>query len=239
MKIEFSFEFPTREDWKRIHSASAFKKIYPILDSLESSEHLTGDFARDLELKGWLYELRQRIEDTAISYYFMMFYYKKGIPDKRWSISPGINGASVQYYPDFEEVHYSIKVWFDYFSDTLYYKLFSAWDVVGHVLNMKYGLNIKKKGVYFSTAYKKLGDKDKNLHDCLKNIIDSPVYERANEIRNDITHNYIPHGAHMVVHRSNKSTTIGPKQYRPSEEIVTNVQEALDLFATTLRCISE
>lgn len=239
MKIEFSFEFPTREDWKRIHSASAFKKIYPILDSLESSEHLTGDFARDLELKGWLYELRQRIEDTAISYYFMMFYYKKGIPDKRWYISPGINGASVQYYPDFEEVHYSIKVWFDYFSDALYYKLFSAWYVVGHVLNVKYGLNIKKKGVSFSTAYKKLGDKDKNLHDCLKNVIDSPVYKRANEIRNDITHNYLPHSAHMVVHSSNKSTTIGLKQYIPSEEIVTNVQETLELFATTLQCISE
>jgi len=120
------WEFPTQENWRRIHNASTFKKIYLILDSLESSEHLTGDFARDLELKGWLYELRQRIEDTAISYFFIMFYYKKGIPDKRWSISPGANGESVQYYPDFKEVHFHIKMWFDYFSDTLYYKLFSA-----------------------------------------------------------------------------------------------------------------
>lgn len=106
-------------------------------------------------------------------------------------------------------------------------------------MKVKYDLNIKKKEVYFSTAYKKLEDKDKNLHDCLKNVIDSPVYKRANEIRNDITHNYLPHSAHMVVHSSNKSTTIGLKQYIPSEEIVTNVQEALELFATTLQCISE
>ena len=125
------FEFPVREDWKRIHSASAFKKIYSVLDSLESSEHLTGDFARDLELKGWFYEIRQRVEDTAISYFFMMFYYEKGIPDKRWYSSPGINGASVQYYPDFEEVHFHIKMWFDFFSDTLLLSI----SAMGHILN--------------------------------------------------------------------------------------------------------
>ncbi len=233
------FEFPTREDWKRIHSVSAFKKIYPVLDSLESSEHLTGDFARDLELKGWFYEIRQRIQDTAISYFFMMFYYEKGIPDKRWYISPGTSGESVQYYPDFEEVHWHIKMWFDFFSDTLYYKLFSAWNLIGHILKVKYDLEIKERDVYFSTAFKKLGDKDKNLCCCLKNVIDSPVYERANEIRNDITHNYLPHSAHMVVRRCNQSTTIDLKEYITSEEIVTNVQGALELFVETLQCISE
>ena len=219
------FEFPVREDWKRIPSASAFKKIYSVLDRLESSEHLPGDFARDLELKGWFYEIRQRVGDTAISYFFMMFYYEKGIPDKRPWISPGKNGASVQYFPDFKEVHYSIKMWFDYFSDTLYYKLFSAWDVVGHILKVKYDLEIKERDVSFSTAFKKLGDgdKDKNLYDCLKKVKDSPVYQKAHRIRSDITHNYLPNTAHMVVRRCSQFTTIDLKEYITSEEIVTNV----------------
>ena len=233
------FEFPTREDWKRIHSVSAFTKIYSVLDSLESSEHLTGDFARDLELKGWFYEIRQRIKDTAISYFFMMFYYEKGIPDKRWYISPGTSGESVQYYPDFEEVHFHIKMWFDFFSDTLYYKLFSAWDLIGHVLKVKYGLDIRKERVYFGPAVDKLGDKDKNLYCCLKKVKESPVYQRAHKIRVDITHNYLPNTAHMVVRRCSQSTTIDLKEYISSEEIVTNVQGALELFATTLQCISE
>ena len=232
------FEFPTREDWKRIHSVSAFKKIYSVLDSLESSEHLTGDFARDLELKGWFYEIRQRVEDTAISYFFMMFYYEKGIPDKRWYSSPGINGASVQYYPDFEEVHFHIKRWFDFFSDTLYYKLFSAWDLIGHILKVKYDLEIKEREVYFSTAFKKLGDKEKNLRRCLKKVKDSPVYKEALKIRNNITHNYLPNTAHMVVLRHSQSTTIDLKEYKTSEEIVTNVRGTLELFAETLQCIS-
>ena len=232
------FEFPTREDWKRIHSVSAFTKIYSVLDSLESSEHLTGDFARDLELKGWFYEIRQRIKDTAISHFFMLFYYEKGIPDKRWYISPGTSGESVQYYPDFEEVHWHIKMWFDFFSDTLYYKLFSAWDLIGHILKVKYGLEIKERDVYFSTAFKKLGDKEKNLRCCLKKVKDSPVYKEALKIRNNITHNYLPNTAHMVVSRHSEFTTIDLKQYITSEEIVTNVQGALELFAETLQCIS-
>jgi len=232
------FEFPTREDWKRIHSVSAFKKIYSVLDSLESSEHLTGDFAKDLELKGWLYEMRQRVEDTAISYFFVMFYYEKGIPDKQWYKSPGANGASVQYFPDFKEVHYSIKMWFDYFSDTLYYKLFSAWDLVGHLLKVKYDFKIRKDSVSFSTALEKLKDKDTNLYNCLNSIKNSPVYKEAHKIRSDITHNYLPHTAHMVVHSGSKLTTIDLKQYIPSEEIVTNVREALELFTETLQCIS-
>ena len=232
------FEFPTREDWKRIHSVSAFTKIYSVLDSLESSEYLTGDFFRDLELKGWFYEIRQRIQDTAISYFFMMFYYEKGIPDKRWYISPGTSGESVQYYPDFKEVHWHIKMWFDFFSDTLYYKLFSAWDLIGHILKVKYDLEIKERDVYFSTAFKKLGDKEINLRCCLKKVKDSPVYEEALKIRNNITHNYLPNTAHMVVRRHSQFTTIDLKEYITSEEIVTNVQGALELFAETLQCIS-
>ena len=233
------FEFPTREDWRRIYNASAFEKIFPVLDSFGAKEHATDDFAKTIELSGWLYEIRQRISDTARSYCFMMFYYEKGIPDKRWYISPGTKGESVQYYPDFKEAHFHIKAWFDFFSDTLFYKLFSSWDVVGHVLNVKHDLKIETDKVYFGKAVDKLKDKDTNLHNCLNKVKNSTVYKKAHKIRRDITHNYLPNTAHMVVRRCSQSTTIDLKEYISSEEIVTNVQGALELFATTLQCISE
>ena len=129
-------------------------------------------------------------------------------------------------------------MWFDFFSDTLYYKLFSAWDLIGHILKVKYDLEIKERDVYFSTAFKKLGDKEKNLRCCLKKVKDSPVYKEALKIRNNITHNYLPNTAHMVVRRHSQITTIDLKEYITSEEIVTNVQGALELFAETLQCIS-
>lgn len=227
------FEFPTKEDWKRIYNASAFEKIFSVLDSFGAKEHTTDDFAKTIELSGWLYEIRQRISDTARSYCFMMFYYEKGIPDKRWYISPGTKGESVQYYPDFKEAHFHIKAWFDFFSDTLYYKLFSAWDLIGHALNVNYELKIDK--VYFDKAIEKLRDKDTNLHACLKNVKDSRAYQKAHGIRINITHNYLPNTAHMVVHRDSHVTTIGLKKYVTSEEIVTNVRETLELFTATLQ----
>lgn len=238
MNAEF-FEFPKQKDWKQIHNVSAFKKIYSVLDSLKFGEDPTDDFTRVLELKRWLYEMRKRVEDTAISYFFLMFYYEKGIPDRQWYKSPGTNGASVQYFPDFEEVHYSIKKWFDYFSDTLYYKLFSALDLVGHLLNVRYDLNIPKERVYFSTALKKLKDKDKNLYKCLNDIKNSQAFEKARSIRRDITHNYLPHSAGLDVKRCGQSITIDLKEYIPSEEIVANIREALKLFAKILQCISK
>jgi hypothetical protein len=163
----------------------------------------------------------------------MVFYYEKGIPDKRWYILPVTKGESVQYYPDFKEAHFHIKAWFDFFSDTLYYKLFSAWDLIGHALNTNYELEIHK--VYFDTAIKKLRKKNTNLHAVLKKLTDSQTYKDARRIRNDITHNYLPSTAHMVVHKDSHVTTIDLKKYVPSEEIVSNVRGALELFAETLR----
>lgn len=237
------FEFPTKEDWKRIYNASAFNKIYSMLDGLEDKEHTTLCFTQNIELSGWLYELRQGIGDIAISYCFMMFYYEKGIPDGRPYISPGTNGESIQYCPDSEPIHFHIKAWFDFFSDTLYYKLFSAWDVIGHILNLKYDLKIDIDKVYFGTAIGKLRKKDINLHACLNNVLCSSAYKTAHKNRVNITHNYLPSTAHMIARRDNNPelkgnvTHIDIKEYVKSEEIVTNVQEALELFAATLRYV--
>jgi hypothetical protein len=166
-----------------------------------------------------------------------MFYYKKGIPDKRWFVSPGQDGSSMQYYPDFEEVHYSIKIWFDYFSDTLYYKLFSAWDILGHILNVKYELKIPSDKVYFSTALQKMKGKDRSLYNCLDKIRNSPIYEKAHQIRRNITHNCLPRNAGINVIKRGKSVEVGLKEYIPSEKIVDNIHDTLRLLADTLNYI--
>ncbi len=88
------FEVPTREDWRRIYDASPFPKMFTMMDSFGAVERKTEDFAKILELNGWLYEIRQRMADTAKSYCLMTFYYEKGIPDKRPYITPGQHGDS-------------------------------------------------------------------------------------------------------------------------------------------------
>ena len=103
-----------------------------------------------------------------------MFHFTKGVPDDEWFISPGKNGESIQYYPHFEEKDHFTKAQFDYYADIFYYKLFSAWDTVGHVLNVLYELEIDK--ATFNEAVKKLKAVKPDLHAKLKPIVDSEKF---------------------------------------------------------------
>ena len=238
--IPEEFEFPTSEEWKQIYDRSPLGSVFSVLSnpgSLERIHHSLEDFAKAQEVEDWLYQIHHRMTDVATSYVLTMFYYGKGIPDKRWYISPGKDGASIQYYPDFADVHFRLKAWFDFYSDVLYYKLFSAWDLLGHVLNARYELGVDK--VYFGTAVRELQSKDKAMYVFLKITQDSPAYKRASRIRNDITHNYLPYtsGMSLCKSKAGSRTTIGLREYIPSDEVVANIHEVIDLFATTLQHI--
>jgi hypothetical protein len=238
-----ALEFPTKSDWKRIYNSSPFQGLFSLLAQLENSEFGEGkktqDFCAGIELQRYLYEVWQRLRDVARSYILMMYYYEKGIPDKRWYVSPSKDEHSIRYYPDFTERHFQIKGWFDFYSDTFYYKLFSAWDLVGHMINVAYGLGIKKRDVYFSAAVDALGKKgDEPLHKCLNKLQQSKRFKRAKNIRKDITHNYLPNVAGIKVHRSDDSKSLSLKaSYITSESVVANTQEALDLFAKTIEIL--
>lgn len=289
----YAFEFPTRIDWKRIYNSSPFKGLCSLISQLENSGFGTGnnvqEFPAGMELLGYLYEVKQRLGDVTISYIFMMYYYEKGIPDKCWYISPSKDGHSVQYFPDFAEKHFHIKGWFDFYSDTFYYKLFSAWDSVGHMINVAYGLSVKK--VSFSTAVKALNNRrNEILYKRLKELQNSTGFVKAKEIRNDIAHNYLPNTPRIRIYRGDVSkseiyprfkpiaklvykhknnvgeivpdssspitketaikkagkilhaktpntVSLGLSPYITSDEIVTNAQEMLGLFAKTMEIL--
>ena len=234
-------EFPTQEDWKRIYSASRFDQIFSLWDGIQARKGPRTDwsgFTKAMQLDGLMYEMRERLVDTARSYVFMMFFYGQGIPDKRWYVSPGNRGQSVQFFPDFKERHFVIKGWFDFYSDTSYYKLFSAWDLVGHILSVKYDLSPKKGRVNFKWAVKALTSKNATLRASLEEVRDSPAFQKANKLRNDISHNYLPYTTGIAIHRGEGVTGIGFKHYVPSAEIIANIQEALDLFGVTLQRIT-
>jgi len=238
-----ALEFPTKADWKRIYNSSPFQGLFSLLAQFENSDFgkdkKTQDFFAGMELQRYLYEVRQRLEDVVRSYILMMHYYGKGIPDKRSDVSPSKDGHTFQYYPDFTERHFHIKGWFDFYSDTFYYKLFSAWDLVGHMINVAYRLGIKKKDVYFSRAVKALENKgNEPLHKCLKELQESEGFKRAKDIRQDITHNYLPNVAGIKVYRSDDLKSLSLKaSYITSEEVVANAHEALDLFAKTIEIL--
>ncbi|HOY10312.1 MAG TPA: Cthe_2314 family HEPN domain-containing protein, partial [Candidatus Omnitrophota bacterium] len=155
----------------------------------------------------------------------------------RWSVSPGRDGCSVEYFPDFENIHYEIKKWFDYYSDVFYYKLFSALDIVGHILNNTQNLKIKKSKVSFSRSLRKLEGINDELFETINSINQNQDFKTAQEIRNDITHNYLPSSVGVSVTIDEKQGIVGERAYITSCDIINNINSMLKLFKQILDAI--
>lgn len=231
----------SEEEWNKILGASLFPDILKLIDVLKDTGKPYEDhfaFFLGIETSEYFFQLQHRIADAGISYMFMMHFYNKGIPDKHWFISPGRSGSSVEYFPDFEDKHHEIKRWFDYYSDVFYYKLFSALDIIGHILNNTQGLKIPKDKVSFARSLEKLKGVNGGLYSNLNDIREDQVFKKASKIRNDITHNYLPSSVGFSVTVDKRKGSLGQRSYITSQEIINNVNPMLQLFKMILDCLS-
>ena len=244
-------DFPTQDDIKRIYSTAPFqpframrKRIFIPLNKDESSTGPLTACLKSIEVTEILEQLHYKIMGAAKSYVLMSYFFEKGIPDDESYISPGKQGESVEFLPHFEPIHFEVKDWFDYFSDTFYYKLFSSLDMVGHFINLQYELGVKPKQVHFnSSLVNKLHTKDLHLHKGLKEILEDPIYLEANRLRNDITHNYLPGSAGLSVTREKgdgwEGIQLGIRAYTSSSAIMSNVQQAVSLLERIVDLVTE
>lgn len=94
--------------------------------------------------------------------------------------------------------------------------------------------------VSFDEALRRLEGVNPALYNRLKKIIDSPDFGTARELRNDITHNFLPGQIGSPVRRVSKNhMTFGCGDYIPSAQIKDNTIKVLDLFAASLEAIKE
>ena len=167
-----------------------------------------------------------------MSYVMLCFYFEKGIPDKEWFISPGRNGESVQYFPHFTQYQFQVKSWFDYYVDTFYYKLFSALDTIGQILNIRHKLEIKKPG--FAHVLEKLKKKHRDVYYELTRWQDKFAFKEAKKLRNDITHNFLPSSIGGSITKFQDAPALGIGEYVPSAIIKQNVIDVLCVFVDIL-----
>jgi hypothetical protein len=238
------FDVPTSDEWRELEESYPFEKLEVSPDDFQYTAHPQGSierFAATAEIFTWALHLQNRLIQTRWSYLLLMFHFGKGIPDKEWYISPGKKGQSVEYYPHFQKKDYITKAQFDYFADIFYYKLFSAWDTLGHLLNVTYELAIERASFY--TAVEKLKTVRPALYGKLKGVMASPDFERMKELRHSITHNHLPGHIGPSVKRFStskvKGISGGVGGYTPSAQIKDSAIKSLDLFAAALEAIKE
>jgi hypothetical protein len=233
------FDFPTKEEWASLEAAYPFSNLKVTEDHFRYTAHAEGTlerFSAIPQLLTWIVHLQNRLIQTRWNYVLLMFHFEKGIPDEEWFISPGREGASVEYFPHFEMKHRLAKAQFDYYADNFYYKLFSAWDTLGHILNVMYELEIERPS--FDKALRALELVRPALHASLKAIVDVHDFVKMRETRHNITHNLLPgHVGSSITKTSPDEFSIGVGSYTPSAVVKENVVASLDLFAQTLNAI--
>jgi hypothetical protein len=169
----------------------------------------------------------------------LTYFYNQGIPDENWRQSPGSKGASVEYFPDFEEEHFLIKEWFDFYADTDYFKMFSFWDGIGHLLNAIFGLGIPKQRVTFGHTLRILGEAQDEAAIDWNELVQDHTYKQGRRLRNDIAHNFLPGSVGMSVKQGNNKSSLGIRQYTPSTVIMDNCSQMLLLVSSAVRILEE
>jgi hypothetical protein len=235
------FIAPTIEEYRSILDEYPFDEDILSLDNFQYTIHPEGgieNFHASREVQTWIVHLKNRMYQTRWSWVQLSHFYNKGIPDDEWFISPGRNGESVEYFPHFNDNNHEIKAQFNYFADVFYYKLFSAWDNLGHIINNMYGLSIRKAD--FHKAVKRLRTVRLDLYNNLNGLIESEDFEKMRAFRHSSTHN------ELIGHLSSGSTKVsdniydfGIGEYTTSSQIKNNADKSMNLIEQAIKFIIE
>ena len=184
-----------------------FDESFELLDKLEWNEYLSEKNLNSMYIEKAVFnkyedrvmmypllmekvdELNNKVDSAKISYALCRHYYDKGIPDEPFYISPGRDGQSVQYFPEFKEEHWMRHYWFNHFADATYMKLFSIWDSITEILDVFYCMNIDKNMRFKFRVMEYLKENNNKLWNILKtDVLDEAIYIKTDSYRNSFAH---------------------------------------------------
>lgn len=230
------FTYPTPQDWARIESQFDWKRFYLKQDDLSFvDDNSLASIETGFNLPSWIVYFNNRINDLNRSYIFLSFYHEQGIPDSKWWIQD--KGSQI-FFPDFEDKHHLIKSNFDYYADVFYYKMFSAWDILGQIMNLVFKLGLGEKLVTFEKSHDGIKSINVDAYDKISLLINEIEYKKAKRIRNALAHRYSPMEISPPINKTDNDTnalTVG--KYTPSTEIKDNATAMLDIFAKAIESI--
>lgn len=188
--IGSSFELLSQEEWDKYLSTALFDGMCINAECFKKYEQQIFMY---LPLGEAIHGHNNKVDDLRITYALCKHYFDKGIPDDPWYISPGKDGCSIQYMPNFKNEHWMRRYWFNHYSENLYLKYFSLWDGIIGLLNIFYEINESLQDYRFrSKVMGELKKKQKPVFDFLSAILDDPIYKEANQYRTSFVHGIAP-----------------------------------------------
>lgn len=190
--IDNTFELLTQEEWDKYLNSDLFDNM--IIDPnlfLVSEDHFTQLVFNEV-IVNYIRQHNNKVGTLKVSFAFCRHYFDKGIPDDPWYISPGKNGESIQYMPEFESKDWLNRFWFSYFAEAVYYKLFSIWDSLVGFINEYYQMGHAEDVRFRMNVMKSLKSQREDIGKFMSNILEEQIYKDANMYRTKIVHGATP-----------------------------------------------
>jgi Cthe_2314-like HEPN len=236
------FEGITEVDFNECTKESPLKdyKLPKGLFQKEDDHFMDSD---NWEIQHWERVLGNRLLSVERNFGYTMFYYYKGIPDDKRFKSPEENGNSAQYFPHFEEQHYSNHYNFTYFVDNFFLKAYTLYETIGHLLFKVYDFKINeddpRNQVSFNSAIFKLKNVNRPLYKDLNKVKYSDDFQIGVKMRNDIAHNHPPYHKDSGIRKINGIELWGVGKYTTSSEIKAAIIGLLRSIKTTFEVLEK
>ena len=197
MNIWDGFEIPTLDDRKNLPQADILSRLR--IDESELGLDPTSFCLAHPKLRELIREYNNKVGDLMITYTLAYHYFRAGIPDDRWYQSPGKNGQSVQYMPDFSEEHWNRNMWFGYFANVYYIWISSIWDSIIEIINHYYDYDFPVDLRLRNAVLKRLKDEHPSVHAIFHDILNTDLYKKAQEYRTAASHGSSPNSVKDTV----------------------------------------
>ena len=185
------FEYPTEEEWNEISKSHPFEKLIISRENFFIGGKGVENFIKHNITSRWVNYLIGRLFEVRKSFVFMIYYFNKGIPDDEWKKN-GDDGGIEYFTKPMTNRQLHIMSEFCYYVDIFYYKIFSVFDSLGHLLNEMFSLGLIDNNVNFKSAIKKLKNNNGDLYAELTKIRGNHEFVKANKLRNYFTHYFSP-----------------------------------------------
>lgn len=185
-------------------------------DTPQNKYYLIEMFNGKISLDHWGNEFNRRIASISINYGYMYTYFKK------------LEGWDIYQERDSEKMAYHF--WFGYEVESLIYRLFTVVDNLYHLINIKYGLDVKENPGFRKNIMSKLKEKNVELFCYLERVIKDNRYIEAQGFRNDFTHNHPPLNMSSGYERKEGKIVISEGHYTKPEDALNYIDDFIELL---------
>lgn len=154
-----------------------FEKCYPNFQfEVQKTYNILDDINLKMNVDMWKNQFNYKIFDISTNYI-----------QARLHLIEEDNG--IEY--SVEEMN-DLSAWYAYYSESLSARIITAFDLLVHIINVSYKINIEPKSNFNREVMKELKHLDMTLHGVFKETINSDSYGELNKLRNSFSHNYSP-----------------------------------------------